>query len=79
MSCHLSLRFSDATAFSSMQDTRPSTNCLRLAIERKPFEGVVPVSEAVAQAPQVQAAAQETQPQLQVGVQTGAKIIKHKV
>lgn len=43
----------------------PTPTVDELAIERKPFEGVVPVSEAVAQAPQVQAAAQETQPQLQ--------------
>lgn len=63
------LRLSDAMAFSSMQDTRPYrilTNCARLAIDRKPFEGVLPVSEAVAQAPQVQAAAQEMQPQVGV-------------
>ncbi|CAE7570318.1 unnamed protein product [Symbiodinium sp. CCMP2456] len=41
----------------------PTPTVDELAIERKPFEGVAPLSEAVAQAPQVQAAAQETQPQ----------------
>lgn len=44
--------------------TPPAPTVDELAIDRKPFEGVLPVSEAVAQAPQVQAAAQEMQPQV---------------